>query len=107
MKELHVGKCAGKASINIANEVDAVLVCAGLGDAVTAANEARTRSNQCSRVSQDYDYLASIINCLKILVKNRGEVLEGDLQAQMLQISDDRFWDLSSNPLLYLVWGDT
>lgn len=38
MKELHVEKRAGKAWIDIANEVDAVFVCAGLGDAITAAD---------------------------------------------------------------------
>jgi hypothetical protein len=98
MKEIRLGKQGSKAWIDIANEVDALVVCAGLGDAITAADEARTRNKQCSRVPPARDYLAATINCLKILVESRGGALEGDLQAQMLQISDESFWDLSSNP---------
>jgi hypothetical protein len=98
MKEIQLGSQGSKAWLDIANEVDALVVCAGLGDAITAADEARTRNNQCSRIPQTYDYLAATINCLKILVESRGGALEGDIQAQMLQISDESFWDLSSNP---------
>ncbi|GFG18503.1 hypothetical protein IFM61392_10584 [Aspergillus lentulus] len=97
MKKLTL-ELAGKTWIEIANIVDAVVVCAQLGDAITAADEATARSEQCRKVPQGKDYLAATISCLKRLVERRGGTLDGELRAQLLQISRGSFWDLSRNP---------
>ncbi|KAL4902361.1 hypothetical protein BDW74DRAFT_63097 [Aspergillus multicolor] len=97
MKKLEINRLASKSWISIANEVDAVLVCAGLGDVITAVDEARPRNELCSKVPQGQDYLAATINCLKTLVERRSSVLAGELEPQLLQISDERSWDLSSS----------
>jgi hypothetical protein len=97
MKKLTL-ELAGKAWIEIANAVDAVVVCAQLGDAITAADEARTQSEQCRKVPRGRDYLAATISCLKKLVERRGGALDGELSTQLLQISRGSFWGLSRNP---------
>ena len=42
---------AGKHWIDISNVVDAVIVCADLGDAITATDPASTQSEQCNKDS--------------------------------------------------------
>lgn len=97
MKELNIG-LAGKSWLEFANTVDAVVVCASLGDAITAADEARLRNKQCAEVPHDFDYLAATISCLKRLLERRGGALDSAVGAQPLQISDDSFWELLKSP---------
>jgi hypothetical protein len=79
MKELNIG-LAGKPWLEIANAVDAVVVCASLGDAITAADEARLRNKQCGEVPHDFDYLAAAISCLERLLERRGAALDSALE---------------------------
>jgi len=97
MKELKTD-LAAKDWFDIANVVDAVVVCANLGDAITAANGASTQSKQCNKIPCGSDYLAATICCLKRLIERRGGVLNGDIKTQLLQISENSFWDLAKDP---------
>lgn len=97
MKKLDTA-VASKAWIGIANAVDAVIVCAGLGDAITAADEARTRNKNCGKVPPAHDYLAATISCLGRLIERKGGALFGKVEGQRLQISDKCFWDLFWDP---------
>jgi hypothetical protein len=97
MKELKL-ELASKHWIDITNVVDVVIVCADLGDAITAANRAGTQSEHCNRIPRGFDYLAATICCLKRLVERRGGSLDGDVKAQLFQISEKSFWDLAKDP---------
>ena len=99
MKELKTD-LAAKDWFDIANVVDAVVVCANLGDAITAADRASTQSKQCNKVPCGSDYLTATICCLKRLIERRGGVLDGDVKAHLLQISENSFWDLAKDPFL-------
>lgn len=68
MKELKV-ELAGKYWIDIAKVVDAIVFGGDLGDAITAAEGASTRSRQCNKVPHGFDYLTMTICCLKQLVE--------------------------------------
>ncbi|KAL4886825.1 hypothetical protein BJY04DRAFT_42324 [Aspergillus karnatakaensis] len=56
MKKLDLDS-SSKAWISLANEVDALLVCSGLGDAITAADDGRVKNGQCHKMPQSHDYL--------------------------------------------------
>jgi hypothetical protein len=99
MKELKTNLPA-KDWFGIANVVDAVVVCANLGDAITAVDRASTQSKQCNKVPCGSDYLTATICCLKRLVERRGGALDGDVKAHLLQISENSFWDLRKDPFL-------
>ncbi|KAL4931310.1 uncharacterized protein BDV17DRAFT_14661 [Aspergillus undulatus] len=99
MKELRL-EIAGKAWVGLANVVVAVVVYAGLGDAITAADSARIQNDRCSKVPQAHDYLAATVDCLKKLVERKGGGLCGQLTTQMLKISDETFWNLTKNPFM-------
>ncbi|KAL3466886.1 hypothetical protein BJX64DRAFT_284037 [Aspergillus heterothallicus] len=95
MKKLEVHKLAGKAWIDIANSCDAVVVCADLGDAITAAG---TKNDNCSKVPQGRNYLAATVDCLSELVEKESGKLEGDIKPGLLRISEKSFWSLECNP---------
>ena len=97
MKELKT-ELAAKYWFDIANVSDAVVVCANLGDAITAAYGARGQGKQCGRVPCGSDYLAVTICCLKRLIERRGGVLDDHVKTQLLQISENSFWDLEKDP---------
>jgi hypothetical protein len=99
MKELKTD-LAAKDWFDIANVVDAVVVCANLGDAITVADRATTQSKQCNKVPCGSDYLTATICCLKRLIERKGGVLDGDVKAHLLQISENSFWDFAKNPFL-------
>ncbi|KAL2828323.1 hypothetical protein BJY01DRAFT_255400 [Aspergillus pseudoustus] len=102
-KELHEEvrdrKAGQKAWIDTANVCDAVVVCADLGDAITATDAAGPRNGECFRLPQGRDYLAVSVNCLKELVETNGVALHGDIQARLLKISEKSDWNFESDAL--------
>jgi hypothetical protein len=99
MKKLKVD-LPGKTWIGLVNVVDAVVVCAGLGNAITAADETGVRNKVCNQVPCHRDYLAATIPCINWLVKRRGGYVGGELKNQLLQIAKDTYWKLEENPFV-------
>ncbi|CAI7661292.1 unnamed protein product [Penicillium pancosmium] len=99
MKELDLG-LSSKAWIEIANIADVVLICAGLGDAITATDEPVKWNQQCGKVPQGQDYLTATTSCLKVLVERKGGALNSTPKARQLKISDEWHWNVFENPFL-------
>jgi hypothetical protein len=101
MKTLSV-KAEGKNWIDIINEVDAVVVCSGIGQVIAPADDQGRNCPKCKAPPPGHDYLAAPLSCLELLVQRKGGRLE-DLStsaAARVFVSDKRFWTLSGNPFL-------
>ena len=99
MKKLSI-KAEGKNWIGLLNEVDAVVVCAGIGQVIAPADDQARKCLKCNAPPSGHDYLAAPLSCLELLVQRKGRTLE-DLSksaAARAFVSDEHFWTLSGNP---------
>ena len=99
MKTLSI-KAEGKNWIDLLNEVDAVVVCAGIGQVITPADDQARKCLKCNAPPSGHDYLTAPLSCLELLAQRKGGNLE-DLSksvAARVFVSDKRFWTLSGNP---------
>ena len=101
MKTLSV-KAEGKNWIDIINEVDAVVVCSGIGQVIAPAENQGRNCPSCNAPPPGHDYLAAPLSCLELLVQRKGGKLEdlSNSTAARVSVSDKRFWTLSGNPFL-------
>lgn len=100
MKELDLG-LSSKVWIEIANTADVVLVCAGLGDAITATDKPVKWNQQCGKVPQGQDYLTATTSCLKAIFERKSGALNNTLAARQLKISDEWRWNVFESPFLF------
>lgn len=101
MKTLSV-KVEGKNWIDIINEVDAVVVCSGVGQVIAPANDEDRKCPKCNVPPPGHDYLAAPLSCLELLVQRKGGRMEDLLSSASASVfvSDKRFWTLSGNPFM-------
>lgn len=101
MKTLSV-KAEGENWIDIINEVDAVVVCSGIGQVIAPADDEDRKCPKCNVPPPGHDYLAAPLSCLELLVQRKGgrmEDLSSSVSASVF-VSDKRFWTLSGNPFM-------
>jgi hypothetical protein len=101
MKKLSV-KAEGKNWIDIINEVDAVVVCSGIGQVIAPADDKDRKCPKCNVPPPGHDYLAAPLSCLELLVQRKGgrmEDLSSSTSASVF-VSDKHFWTLSGNPFM-------
>jgi hypothetical protein len=89
MKELKL-QPAGKTWLELANAVDAIVVCKDVGDVITST----CRPSQCSTLPTGCDYLAASITILEILAERQGNhIIGGDKQ---VKLGKNAVWDIKS-----------
>jgi hypothetical protein len=107
MKKLDIAS-PGKDWLTIVNVVDAVVVCASIGNVITVvlgtgATIASANSHRdnpvCSALPEGLDYLAATVPCLARLVCRRGGELaaSGPLPPH-IKISNNGSWDITGDP---------
>lgn len=99
----------GRNWLELANIVDAVVVCSGLGEAISPVSDpkAPTRPNAvCNALPKGLDYLAATIPCLKMLAYRRGVSCLSDPAAGHVRISQGIFWDVSGDPFTSCSHGE-
>ncbi|KAI9765621.1 MAG: hypothetical protein M1839_005415 [Geoglossum umbratile] len=99
MKRVSI-KSQGRCWFDIINKVDAVVVCANLGEAITPAGQDNQRKPDCSTLPSGFDYLAAPLSCLTELVQRQG-VQDTDSNNTLNHNpgpSNQNSWRLSGNP---------
>jgi hypothetical protein len=91
MKQLSL-HTAGKTWFELADAVDAVVVCTGAGDVVTASNG----PTQCSTLPENCDYLAATVSVLETLAKRQGNCVTGSTGP--VKLGKKTYWQLQSDP---------
>lgn len=97
MKEIPIIK-EGRSWLTIANHVDAVVICSGVGEVITPAQLQDRRCTKCNFLPKGMDYLAAPLTCLGQLAKRRGVELEPLLQDPQIALSKDSYWNVSGDP---------
>lgn len=77
--------------------VDAVVLCAGLGHAITAAKGENGNCTKCNTLPADSYYLAASLSSLNELIVRQGYVL-ACAQNGEITISNDHYWKISGDP---------
>jgi hypothetical protein len=95
MKKIPI-KPEGRNWLGITNEVDAVVVCSGLGRVMTPADG--RKCDRCISLPKGSDYLAAPISCLSLLVWRHGAELKDPLEIKGIPISDRLSWTISGEP---------
>jgi hypothetical protein len=88
MKEISL-QPAGKVWYELANAVDAVVVCSGVGDAISTV----AGSIQCSTLPKGCDYLAATTNILETLATRQGACLNYGIGIGQIKLWRNLFWE--------------
>lgn len=100
MKKMPI-ESGGRTWIDLANKVDAVVVCSGIGEVITpAATRPTQRAPHCTSVPPGHNYLAAPLSCLKILNSRNGEDLEAGLGTGYVRLSYQKVWTIFHDPFL-------
>jgi hypothetical protein len=91
---------------DILTVVDAVVVCAGLGEAITPNNDMKRTGTNCKSLPAGRDYLATTLSCLNILAARKGYDLT-TLQNRPIKITDRSAWKLSETAFKECSHGPT
>jgi hypothetical protein len=95
MRRMKISK-KEKGWINIANMVDAVVVCSNLGSAISPAGK---RDNpQCNEVPRGFDYLTASVPVLQTLFKKDISIVEASLKTAGFKFGENNVWELSGSP---------
>lgn len=85
----------GRSWYGLSGLADAVVLCAGLGDAITAGRGENGEYTKCNTLPADSYYLA--LSCLNELIIRQGNIL-ACAQNGKITISEDHYWKISGNP---------
>jgi hypothetical protein len=105
MKEIPIIK-EGRSWLMIANDVDAVVICSGVGEVITPAQLQDRRCTKCNSLPKGMDYLAAPLTCLGQLAKRRGVELESLLRDSQIALSKDSYWNVSGDPFAVCTHDD-
>ncbi|KAH0536674.1 hypothetical protein FGG08_006469 [Glutinoglossum americanum] len=97
MKKIPI-RAQGKNWLSIANDVDAVVVCSKLGQAISPVYDGNRKSLECNALPKGSDYLAAPLSCLSQLVRQQGGELSDTVCNPQIAISNRRCWALSGDP---------
>ncbi|KAI9841392.1 MAG: hypothetical protein M1837_000725 [Sclerophora amabilis] len=96
MKRVEPNRSAGRWAC-IANGADAVVICAGIGEAIKPAAGNSGLNQRCVSLPIGYYYLAAPLRCLEIIVQRQGDDLE-QLQSGSVRLAHARSWAISGDP---------
>jgi hypothetical protein len=88
---------SGKVWYDLANAIDCLVVCAGLGDAIVAASSKKTK---CSTIPHGLDYLAAMTPCLHQLTMQQGDYISRYFNPRKIKLTEKHGWDLKDLPVL-------
>lgn len=91
-------KTEGKNWLKILNDVDAVVVCSGIGEVISPADSINRRCDKCNSLPGGLDYLAAPISCLKELVERNGGILEDLIPTAQIELPNENIWAICGNP---------
>ncbi|OAL51264.1 hypothetical protein IQ07DRAFT_416851 [Pyrenochaeta sp. DS3sAY3a] len=95
MKKLDL-RSESKAWVEIANAVGTVVVCSGIGEAITAVEGSTRLSSTCNHLPKSHDYLAATLPCLARLVEQKGvDLHDGN---DLVTIAEKSYWKISGDP---------
>lgn len=95
MKKLDL-RSESKAWVEIANAVGTVVVCSGIGEAITAVEGSTRMSSTCNHLPKSHDYLAATLPCLARLVEQKGvDLHDGN---DLVTIAEKSYWKISGDP---------
>lgn len=92
-----ISKSGGSSWYGLSDLADAVVFCAGLGDAITAGKGGNGECMKCKTLPTNSYYLAASLSCLNELITRQGNVL-ACAQNGKITISKDHYWKISGNP---------
>lgn len=96
MKKIRIN--TNQSWLALANLADAVVICAGLGEAMVPAEGGSRRNTKCNILPAGQDYLAAHVSCLAYLAKRAGGELASILDSSRVALSRGRFWNISGEP---------
>jgi hypothetical protein len=95
MKKIPI-KASGRNWLGLIKNVDAIVVCSGIGQVITAADY--WKCDRCRSLPIGLDYLAAPLSCLGLLTRRNGGELKDITETVRICISDNRSWALSGDP---------
>ena len=89
----------GKRWIDLANVVDAVVVCSEFGDAITPLDAGKDRDRiECNHLPKSRDYLAAMVPCLATIIERKGGRLTDLPVSARFRISEKSSWAPKGKP---------
>lgn len=84
--------------LKIANDVDLVILCAGLGNAIQAVPSAARKKEMCNFLPTGLDLLAVHLSCMRQLTKRHGGELAPVIYSSEVLLSCGRSWSVRGDP---------
>ena len=92
----------GRDWLHLVKFVDAIVICAGVGNAIEPAESYSRKSAACNTVPSRFDYLTTTVSCLKNLINGEGREIQVSLvtvQSRCLReyigVSPERLFNLA------------